>query len=321
MTLPIPLMAAATSFPLTAPARRSRIGPVLHTSPVTSPTPVDKTTPLAQSLAQPLSAGHARVSLRSTPLVSTAAVATPPASADTQAVDLVLATVTAPQVTQYAAASAAPPPADSPQSSLDPFPSGSATVPKSRAHRLSSGTNTPAPQHHNRAERLRSRPQMEMALKATSRVPSLVPSLPSVTSSTSITLAAAPVLGPNPIIGVRGCASYHMAPAEERHASTSNLSKHNPAVKASRTAEPPTPADCQAIGASCPAALPRSHNRSPFVYRLVVGLDPSAQFQNQETPAAINTVRHERYQLEVHLTPSPVPVDMIDLGGTEGNDG
>ncbi|KAF0146622.1 MAG: hypothetical protein FD187_3242, partial [bacterium] len=102
-----------SSFP-----HRAHAGDELHHSP----DPVS---------CHPLSASLARVSLQVTPVIPTVPATPIPASAGPQAGGLVCATLTAPQVTLYASSASHPPPADSPQSSLNPFPAETAPPPRS----------------------------------------------------------------------------------------------------------------------------------------------------------------------------------------------
>ena len=125
-------------------------------------TPMFATTPLVISVAQPLSASLARVTLQSTQEVATTADVAAPAFADTQPGGLIFANVTAPQVTAYGAAIAANSPAASPASSIDPFPC-STSHPRSRTRRLSSSSSPLLSQHHTRAERRKARHQMKKA--------------------------------------------------------------------------------------------------------------------------------------------------------------
>ncbi|KAF0150919.1 MAG: proteophosphoglycan ppg4, partial [Elusimicrobia bacterium] len=250
-TAATPLPSAATPYPLVSVTRRSRIGPMLETS---------STTPQTPSAAPALRADLARMSLHVTPVVPNLPATSLPASAGPQAGVLVCAILTAPQVTVYASSAPSPPPADSPQSSLNPFQTGPDPPAKKRTRRLSSGSDAPARRrlssgsdaptrlpHHTRNERRRANREFEKARQAAHLGASPNPIPITSSSSTSTTSAPSTIPIPEADIGVRGGASYLKTPAEKRHASATSLSEPPPAGKASRTADPSlSPAESQA---------------------------------------------------------------------------
>ena len=216
-----------------------------------------------------------------------------------------------------------PPPADSPQSSLNPFPTETAPPAKKRTRRLSSGSDAqPRPPHHTRNERRKANRGLETARQVAPLGASPNPIPIASSSSTSATSAPSTIPIPEADIGVRGGASYLKTPAEKRHASATSLSQPPTAGKASRTADPSlSPAESQAETLTPTGTAQPSPTRAPFTYLPVPGLDRRAQFNNQIVQAAIHALRPETDQLEVHLTLRPVPVDTFDVCGSEGQEG